>query len=51
VILWELAGISVKHAAVAAISIPTWVTFGMAATTSVAALILHSTGQKLEPAA
>lgn len=29
VILWALAGIGVKHAAVAAVVIPTWITFGL----------------------
>lgn len=31
VLLWALAGISVKHAAVSAVAIPTWVTFGLVA--------------------
>lgn len=29
VILWALAGISIKHAAVPAVAIPTWITFGL----------------------
>lgn len=29
VILWALAGISIKHAAVPLVSIPTWITFGL----------------------
>lgn len=33
VILWALAGISVKHAAVAAVAIPAWITFGLVALT------------------
>lgn len=33
VILWALAGISVKHAAVAAVALPTWVAFGLVALT------------------
>jgi hypothetical protein len=37
VILWALAGISVKHAAVMAVAIPTWITFGLAALTLAAA--------------
>ena len=51
VILWALAGISIKHAAVTAVSIPTWITFGLVATALVIMLILPKTGQKLEPAA
>lgn len=35
VILWALAGIAVKHAAVAAVAIPTWITFGLVALTLV----------------
>lgn len=38
VILWALAGISVKHAAVAAVALPTWVAFGLVALTLGAAL-------------
>jgi hypothetical protein len=48
VILWALAGISVKHAAVTAVSIPTWIVFGIVAITLVAMLILRKSGQKLE---
>jgi hypothetical protein len=40
VILWALAGISVKFASVAAIAIPTWITFGLVALTLVAAFFL-----------
>ena len=40
VILWALAGIGIKHAAVMAVAIPTWVTFGVAALTLVAALMM-----------
>lgn len=39
VILWALAGISVKHAAVPAVTIPTWITFALVALTLLAALI------------
>ena len=41
VILWALAGISVKHAAVPAVAIPTWITFGLTALTLVAAFYLR----------
>jgi hypothetical protein len=41
VILWALAGISIKHAAVSAIAIPTWVVFGLVAVTLVAALFVR----------
>ena len=40
VILWALAGISVKHADVPAVAIPTWITFGLVALTLVLAFIL-----------
>ena len=39
VILWALAGISVKHADVPAVAIPTWITFGLVALTLVLAFI------------
>jgi hypothetical protein len=45
VILWALAGISVKHAAVAAVAVPTWITFGLVALTLVAALFIQKPGQ------
>ena len=41
VILWALAGISVKHAAVPAVALPTWITFGLVALTLAAALFLR----------
>ena len=41
VILWALAGIAVKHAAVAAVAIPTWVAFGMVALTLALAFALR----------
>jgi hypothetical protein len=47
VILWALAGISVKFAAVAVVAIPTWITFGLVALTLVAAFILRRPVQKL----
>ncbi|HQK15477.1 MAG TPA: tryptophan-rich sensory protein [Anaerolineae bacterium] len=37
VLLWALAGIGVKHAAVAAVAIPTWIVFGLVALTLIAA--------------
>jgi hypothetical protein len=48
VILWALAGISVKHAAVTLVAIPTWITFGLVALTLAAALFLHKPENKLE---
>jgi hypothetical protein len=50
VILWALAGISIKHAAVPAVAIPTWITFGLVALTFVAALVLGRPEKKLEQA-
>ncbi|MBL8095794.1 MAG: hypothetical protein JNL73_16585 [Anaerolineales bacterium] len=41
VILWALAGISVKHAAVAAVAIPTWVAFGLVALTLASAFLVR----------
>jgi len=41
VLLWALAGIGVKHAAVAAVAIPTWITFALVALTLAAALFLR----------
>lgn len=41
VLLWALAGIGVKHAAVAAVAIPTWITFGLVALTLVAAFFVR----------
>ena len=37
VLLWALAGIGIKHAAVSAVVIPTWITFGLVALTLIAA--------------
>jgi len=51
VILWALVGIALKHAAVSAVAIPTWITFSLVLLTLIAALILRKPGQKLEPAA
>ena len=50
VILWALAGISVKHAAVSTVAIPTWITFGLVALTLAAALFFPKPGRKLEQA-
>lgn len=47
VILWALAGISVKHAAVSAVSIPTWITFGLVALTLGLAFILPRPERKV----
>ena len=43
VILWALAGISIKHAAVPAVALPTWITFGLVALTLTIALFLRQT--------
>jgi hypothetical protein len=47
VILWALAGISVKHVDVVVVSIPTWITFGLVALTLAAVLIVRKPGRKL----
>jgi benzodiazapine receptor len=49
VILWALAGISVKHADVPAIAIPTWITFGLVAMTLILAFILPDKTSSLQP--
>lgn len=41
VLLWALAGISNKHAGVAAVVIPTWITFGLVGLTLVAAFFVR----------
>ena len=46
VILWALAGISAKHASVAAVAIPTWTTFGLVALTLAAAFFVRKSGRK-----
>ena len=48
VILWALAGIAIKHAAVPAVAIPTWVAFGLVALTLAMAYFLRKPGQKPE---
>lgn len=45
VLLWALAGIGVKHAAVAAVAFPTWIVFGLVAVTLAAAFFLRRTRQ------
>ena len=46
VILWALAGISVKQAAVAAVATPAWITFGLVVISFGAALFLRRPDQK-----
>ncbi|OGO60886.1 MAG: hypothetical protein A2032_07465 [Chloroflexi bacterium RBG_19FT_COMBO_49_13] len=46
VILWALVGISIKHASIPAVAIPTWITFGLVALTLVVALFNSRPGQK-----
>jgi len=46
VILWALAGISIKHSTVPAVAIPTWVTFGLVALTLVVAVFAYQPGRK-----
>jgi len=46
VILWALAGISVKHASVAAVVIPTWITFGLVVLTLAIAFFVHQPERK-----
>lgn len=41
VLLWALAGITVKQAGVPAVVVPTWITFGLVALTLAAALVLR----------
>jgi hypothetical protein len=48
VILWALAGISVKQAAVVAVVIPTWITFGLVTLTLAIAFVVRKPIQKLE---
>jgi hypothetical protein len=42
VILWALAGIGIKHAAVPAVVTPTWITFALVIVTLAAAFVLRS---------
>jgi hypothetical protein len=46
VILWALAGIAIKHAAVSAVAIPTWITFALVAVTLAAAFIQRGNAPK-----
>ncbi len=46
VILWALIGIAVKHAAVPAVAVPTWITFGLVALTLALAFLLVKPGRK-----
>ncbi len=45
VLLWALAGISVKQVSVPAVVIPTWITFSLVALTLAAALFVRKPGQ------
>ena len=51
VLLWSLIGISVKHASVPAVAIPTWITFSLVAITLVIALFVHKPVQPKKAAA
>jgi hypothetical protein len=51
VILWALAGISIKHTAILAVAIPTWITFGLVALTLAAVLLMKRPVKSLAPAA
>lgn len=48
VILWALAGISVKHADITAVAIPTWVTFGLVVLALAAAFFVRKPAQRRE---
>lgn len=50
VILWALAGIAFKFSAVPAVTLPTWITFGLAAAGLAAALLLGPKGRSMAPA-
>ncbi len=49
VILWALAGISVKFANIPAIAIPTWITFGLVAMTLILAFIMPDKTSSVQP--
>ena len=51
VILWALAGISVKQAGVAAVTTPTWISLGLVALTLVAAFFIRYSIKKSQPMA
>jgi hypothetical protein len=48
VILWALAGIGFKQAAVAAVATPTWIVFGLVLITLVVALLLRRPGKAVQ---
>ncbi len=50
VILWALAGISIKQAAVIAVVIPTWITFGLVLLTLLIALFMRKKPNQANPA-
>lgn len=47
VILWALAGIALKHAAVPAVALPTWITFGLVVLTLALAFWLQKPGRNV----
>lgn len=49
VLLWALIGIAVKQAAVTAVTIPTWIAFGLVALTLVAAFFAHRPARQAAP--
>jgi hypothetical protein len=48
VILWATAGIAIKHAAVAAVATPTWITFGLVLLTLIVALLVRHPGKPVQ---
>lgn len=48
VILWALAGIAFKFSAVSAVSIPTWITFGLVTLTLAAAYLLPKRSSRMQ---
>jgi hypothetical protein len=50
VILWAMAGISVKHADIPAVAIPTWIAFGLVGVTLMAAFLVRKPARSLERA-
>ncbi len=49
VILWALVGISIKHASTTAVTIPTWITFGLIMIALIYSLLSNRPRLKLEP--
>jgi hypothetical protein len=47
VLLWALAGIALKFAAVPSVALPTWITFSLVALTLILAYFMRKTGGKL----